>query len=239
MKLYLISQPECLKRLEMAGINGIKRTLISYLDLDKSYPLLRDSEIVVDCAMFRRRKKPLTRQNLYQYLDEYVAVINRHRDKENIKWYAEMDYYGYFPERVIDDIRKELETQTGAYILPVYHRFQPIEKCYKLADKYPYIGIAGLVEEKTFLNLARNKIKTHLFGITASDLLLQYPVYSADSSSWWRYLIFRSGIVGNITARVPRQVDCLSYCTDTLTYYNLVEEYITRYWKERGIDYGD
>lgn len=87
----------------------------------------------------------------------------------------------------------------GAEVLPCFHYGEPLDLCEYYVNNYPYITIGGMVPipnrklegwldeiwDKVLTDkdgLAR--IKVHGFGLTARDLMLKYPWYSVDSSSW-------------------------------------------------------
>jgi len=87
----------------------------------------------------------------------------------------------------------------GCEVLPCYHFGEPIDLCEYYVRNYEYITIGGMVpipnnKLEPWLDeiwcqiltdgdgIARTKV--HGFGMTARKLMLKYPWYSVDSSSW-------------------------------------------------------
>ena len=65
----------------------------------------------------------------------------------------------------------------------------------KYLDRYDYIALGGMVKSSNIeswldkvwsiiMKSNNSKVRIHGFGMTTLDLLLKYPWYSADSSSW-------------------------------------------------------
>lgn len=155
-------------------------------------------------------------------LKQYADFINR--EHKMIEFAANLDYIGAASpveaaDRTIENQRKleELVKPSGAYIIPVYHVREPVSYLEALVKKYPFIALGGMVpESKGDLNKMLDevwdrvltdkhghpKIKVHGFGMTILDLMLRYPWYSVDSTSWVIYAAF-----GYITwMDGPRQV---------------------------------
>lgn len=87
----------------------------------------------------------------------------------------------------------------GLKVLPVYHFGEPIEWFKKYMDNYEYIGISGLgqeIQRENYIQYADRvfnlicdskgnpKWKIHGFAMTSIDLILRYPFYSVDSTTW-------------------------------------------------------
>ena len=87
----------------------------------------------------------------------------------------------------------------GAEVLPCFHYGEPLDLCEYYVRNYPYITIGGMVPipnrklegwldevwDKVLTDKdGYSRIKIHGFGMTARDLMLKYPWYSVDSSSW-------------------------------------------------------
>jgi len=136
-------------------------------------------------------------------LDEYILFIKE--NKPYIDVYANLD--------VIGDANASWENQkimekAGLSPLPVFH----IEDDFKYLDKclsYDYFCLGGMAsgyttqQRKAFLDKCFNiicntkdglpKSKVHGFGMTSLDLMLRYPWYSVDSTSW-----VQTGRFGNV-----------------------------------------
>lgn len=87
----------------------------------------------------------------------------------------------------------------GAEVLPCFHFGEPLDLCEYYVNNYPYITIGGMVPipnnklepwlDEIWDRVLTDKdgysrIKIHGFGLTARKLMLKYPWYSVDSSSW-------------------------------------------------------
>lgn len=160
-------------------------------------------KILLDSGVFSawNQKKPLS-------MNEYVDYIKRNGD-----WlwhYVNMDQIpGEFGKKRTD---KELEDSAkvsyrnlqkmrdkGLDPLPVFHQgesFKWLEKLLK--DGHEYIGISTakdlrVQQQRNWLNevftcicdsKGRPLVKTHGFGITKPAWILNYPFYTADSTTW-------------------------------------------------------
>ena len=128
-------------------------------------------------------------------IDEYIAFIK--------KYEKYLEVYS-----VLDDIndpdityknQKYMESK-GVNPLPCYHYGEDIKYLKRyLDDDYNYIALGGMVPISTgvlkkwldflFNNYLTNtkgisKVKIHGFGLTSIDLMVRYPWFSVDSTSW-------------------------------------------------------
>lgn len=128
-------------------------------------------------------------------IDEYIQFIKDH--KEVIDVYANLDVIGNAEATWNNQMYME---KAGLNPLPVYH-YGEDKKWLKriLNKKYDYISLGGMVPISTqdlvhwlddlFKNhLCDEKgmptVKVHGFGLTSLRLMLRYPWYSVDSTSW-------------------------------------------------------
>lgn len=87
----------------------------------------------------------------------------------------------------------------GVKPMPVYHQFEHPKWLIKmLNDGHDYIGISPSDRQPTGLRMewlnsvysllcdkkGQPYVKTHGFGVTSTDILLTYPFYTADSTTW-------------------------------------------------------
>lgn len=94
--------------------------------------------------------------------------------------------------------QQEMERR-GTNPLPCYHYGEPTEILDYYIQRYPYITIGGMVpistpqlriwldrlwEEHLTKADGTPKCKVHGFGLTSLPLMLRYPWYSVDSSTW-------------------------------------------------------
>jgi len=126
-------------------------------------------------------------------VQDYISFI---KDNENvISVYANLD--------VIGDAEGTLQNQkimekAGLSPIPVYHYGEDEKYLLRYIDGYEYIALGGMVlgsssrlrswlDKKFPLTCDKDgmpKVKVHGFGLTSLRLMLQYPWYSVDSTSW-------------------------------------------------------
>jgi len=132
-------------------------------------------------------------------IQDYINFIKKH-DKE-IETYANLDSIGsaektWINQKIMEDV--------GLKPIPVYHLGEP-ELYLKKCLEYPYFAVGGIASKLTSPGgLGRNldqlfmKIcpksndfypthKIHGFGIATPQLLIKYPWYSVDTTSWAQY----------------------------------------------------
>lgn len=125
------------------------------------------------------------------------------------------DYKGTFHNQ------REMEKR-GVMALPCYHYGEPYDVGLHYADNYEYITLGGLVPISTQQMImwldeifervltrpdGQMKCKVHGFGVTSLPVMLRYPWFSVDSSTWVQWgafgsiLLPESGFQINISAR--------------------------------------
>lgn len=131
------------------------------------------------------------------YVDRYAEFIKKHKDA--IDFYVNVD--AIFEPNLSWKVLKYLENEHGLNPIPVLHYGTPMKWVDKHIDHgYDYLGIGGLGQEvskqmyyawadRLFDRIcpwpARTPIvKTHAFAINSHSLLIRYPWYSVDGSSW-------------------------------------------------------
>jgi hypothetical protein len=128
-------------------------------------------------------------------IDAYIDFIKEH--KKLISVYANLDDITD-PERTWSN--QLIMEQAGLDPIPVYHYGEDIKYLERLLKaKYPYISLGGMVPISTNVlvqwldrifgqYLTDDKgmplVKVHGFGLTSLRLMLRYPWYSVDSTSW-------------------------------------------------------
>lgn len=141
-------------------------------------------------------------QNIEIDIYEYAKFIKQHKDIINI--YANLDVIGVGgkqPNKLTAE--KTLENQRileaeGLSPIPCFHYGEPDEYLQYYVDNYDYIalGVAGNAGKKLIPWLDRcfldficdkngmPKTKVHGFAVTSLVLMMRYPWYSVDSTSW-------------------------------------------------------
>ena len=144
-------------------------------------------------------------------------------------------------------------------IIPVYHYSDFIERKWRslidrYVERYHFIAIGGVagtqMPEKglqAFLSYVfsktTDKIRVHGLGITRDDLMLRYPFYSVDSTSWlgpMKWGSTKRGIrPGNWLDFYTSEVPYKRRLHEELHYVMETEARITRIWKARGVDWDE
>lgn len=130
-----------------------------------------------------------------RYLDRYAEYL--HSVVGEYEFYVSLDVIGS-AEHTYDVVRY-LES-CGLHPMPVFHYGEDYSWLKRYVDNYEYIGIGGVggatVTKKQFLPFGDHcfsiikdrqgvpRVKVHGFAVTANDLLVRYPWYSVDSSTW-------------------------------------------------------
>ena len=137
-------------------------------------------------------------------IQEYIDFIKEHKDI--IEVYANLDVIsrGDTLAAKKESAQKTLENQkimekAGLYPLPVFHIGEPLKYLEYYINNYEYIALGGMVgKQKSTLipwldkcfgqficdKKGIPKVKIHGFGLTSLSLMLRYPWYSVDSTSW-------------------------------------------------------
>lgn len=201
-------------------------------------------------------------------IKEYALFLQKNHEK--ILCYANLD--------VIGDAVSTFENQKyldscGLTAIPVFHFNDDFQYLEHYCTHYPYIALGGMVgrpikELREFLNksftLIRKfwPVKVHGFGVTNVGLLLEYPFYSVDSTSW----LFggKTGSIGILDTffnfkslyyldkKILDNFFTRDFYFDTnevkayrrrnssnIMNLKQIESRVTNLWKERGIEWND
>lgn len=125
---------------------------------------------------------------------------------EHITAYANLDVIGD-PEKTLEN-QKIMENE-GLSPIPCYHYGEDIKYIIDLIEKdYEYIAIGGMAPipsitlipwlDRLFTNYICDTsgcpiVKTHGFGLTSVKIMIRYPWFSVDSSTW--LMTSRRGII--------------------------------------------
>lgn len=137
-------------------------------------------------------------QEFWDYIDRYAGFVSQW-DKE-LDLYANMDAIGN--AEISWRNQQYLEEEWGLTPMPVVHQGTSLDWIsHYLKRGYPIIALGGLVGAKRTVSSMRSwldrcfelvcdpktrlpKVKVHGFGLTSYSLLLRYPWYSVDSTTW-------------------------------------------------------
>lgn len=195
-------------------------------------------------------------------LQEYIKFIKDNDDY--IDHYANLDVIGSAEKSFENQLTME---KAGLHPIPCFHYGEPVEYLKRYIDKYDYIALGGMVigsttaltdwldyifaeficDKKTFLP----KVKVHGFGMTSLPLMLRYPWFSVDSTSWvltgrfggvyvpikrkGEYTYLEQPLKVNISNRSPSQEDAGQHFT---TFSLFEQQVILEYFHSRGFDVG-
>ncbi len=143
-------------------------------------------------------------------IQEYIDFIKEHEDVLDV--YANLDVIGsaegtWKNQRIME--------RAGLNPLPCFHYGEDLKWLKRYINKYEYIALGGMVPISTpqlaiwlddiFSQYICDeegmpKVKIHGFGLTSLKLLLRYPWYSVDSTSW-----VVTGRMGSIL--VPKRIN--------------------------------
>ena len=127
-------------------------------------------------------------------LDEYIDFIKSH--EKHLAVYANLDVIG---DPVATLKNQRIMEEAGLCPLPCFHFGEDFRYLHYYMENYDYIAMGGMVGRKSrdlsswldkcFNLLCDNsdrvpKIKVHGYGMTSILLMIRYPWYSVDSTSW-------------------------------------------------------
>lgn len=127
-------------------------------------------------------------------IQEYIEFIKEHKDV--IEVYANLDVIGD-PEATWEN--QLIMEEAGLSPLPCFHYGSPEKYLKRYVEKYEYISLGGMVPVSTpaliewldpiwtdYITDSQGmpKVKVHGFGLTSLKLMMRYPWYSVDSTSW-------------------------------------------------------
>ena len=135
-------------------------------------------------------------------IQEYIKFIKEH--EKVIEVYANLDVISTGKIGNKESAKKTLKNQkimekAGLKPLPVFHYGEPLEYLQDYVNRYDYISLGGMVPisnaqlipwlDHLFTEHLTDaegmpKVKIHGFGLTSLRLMLRYPWYSVDSTSW-------------------------------------------------------
>lgn len=139
-------------------------------------------------------------QGLEIDIQEYIQFIKDH--EEFLEVYANLDVIG---DPIGTLKNQEIMEEAGLSPLPCFHYGEPIRYLKQYLKKYDYIALGGMAADKSGAALSSQKraawldyifqehicdkkgfptVKVHGFGMTSLPLMLRYPWYSVDSTSW-------------------------------------------------------
>jgi hypothetical protein len=197
MKINLAGTPGTRER-ERKWQSLILKRLLSFWDISQNqfnipFAFELSMETKVDLFLDSGAFSAFT-QKVTIDINEYIDFIKTHKD--HLEVYANLD--------VIGDPRATWKNQmimerAGLNPLPCFHYGDDMKWLERYLNNYDYIAFGGMVPISTpalskwldtlfgdFICDANGipKVKIHGFGLTSLRLMLRYPWYSVDSTSW-------------------------------------------------------
>jgi len=209
MKIFLATNPYFLHILE--EVNQ-KYVLLSYLFLSKGNQdevedklrELQDSgvEVIIDSGAHTLQKGGEV--NYESFFSNYLIWLKRMQDY--IYQYVELDIENIVGIEKVYEWTAKLEKELKQPPIKVWHRWRGVSLWEQMAKENDFIGFSGFLVNPggggeipvnyipLFLNIAKKyNCKVHGFGFTKPNLIMRFPFYSVDSTSW-----LMGGRYGNI-----------------------------------------
>lgn len=136
-------------------------------------------------------------------VDDYIEFIKKH--EKYIDVYANLDVIGVSGGKPSKETaamtlkNQKIMEEAGLNPMPVFHAGEPEGYLQTYVEGYDYIALGGMVGssntalsswlDRMFGNIICDdagfpKVHVHGFGLTSLKLMLRYPWYSVDSTSW-------------------------------------------------------
>lgn len=122
-------------------------------------------------------------------VEEYAEWL--HRWKHHFTVYSNLDV---IRDAKASDKNQRLLEKKGLEPIPVFHTGSDFKELDRLAKKYPYIALGGMVGQPRpaclkwaatcMKRTSEQQTRFHGFGMTSRDVIEKLPWYSVDSSSW-------------------------------------------------------
>ena len=166
-----------------------------------------------------------------EYLTKYIDFIN----KQDIKYFFELDVDSVVGYDKVKEYRKRLEKETGKKCIPVWHKSRGKEEFLKMCDEYDYVAIGGIVTKEItkdqypfftwFLNEAHKRgCKVHGLGFTATKELHKYHFDTVDSTNW-----LSGGRFGQLHTFNGRYIESKSY-KNKRAVYKAIDSHNLKEW---------
>lgn len=126
-----------------------------------------------------------------EYVKRYIDFINRN----DVKYFFELDIDPLIGYENVLKIRKTLEAGTGKKSIPVWHKSRGREAFIEMCEEYDYVAIGGIVSQEIkrdeykffpwFIKEAHKRgARIHGLGFTNLKGMELYHFDSVDSTSW-------------------------------------------------------
>ena len=181
------------------------------INSDKCLDFMLDSGIFT----FSYGKGGFDKINLDQYVDKYIAFIN----KNNVDKFFEMDLDALLPLGKIEEVREKIEKGTGKQCIPVWHWARGQHYWEKMCQEYKYIALGTDARRvktndiplyNSMTRLAhKHNCKVHILGFSAPTEMRNVIADSCDSINWISGSVFHPKLFefkeGKLTSKTIRK----------------------------------
>lgn len=155
-------------------------------------PFLKSRQLfLLDSGAFTFMTNSKKKVDWDKYVEAYANFIN----KNDIKYFFELDIDSIVGLKEVERLREKLEKITNKKCIPVWHKSRGLDYWKKIIKEYNYVAIGGIVAKeikqkdyKYFIPLLKmakeHNCKVHGLGFTNLRMMSKYPFYSVDSTSW-------------------------------------------------------
>jgi hypothetical protein len=224
-------------------------------------------------AMGDRKYKKKKMPNHIEFLHKYARFISKAINYAD--YFVELDtqeIHGKHFQKYQRDLLKEV---AGEKFLPVWHANEDIKDYYKLLDEYPFVCVEGIklgrlsldTYKKFTLDGYKAGVKIHVFASVNWQFMLQVPIYSTDSSTFFssskygrftishelgRFVSYTTThkepirealghirFIKNFRMNTKEIQKYKTMFRGVVENYNLSAAKLTEVWKARGIDWKD
>jgi len=202
MNTYMAGTPGVFEREILHWAPFLKNRLVSFWDIKNNAFSARESFFYYSTHMKNKVKLFLDSGAFSAWsqgeeidIQEYIKFIKEHKD--SIEIYANLDVIGD-PEGTWRN--QVIMEKAGLSPLPVFHYGEDIKWLKRILSKgYEYMSLGGMVPISNkdllpWLDMLWSQYltdekgfpicKVHGFGLTSLHLMLRYPWYSVDSTTW-------------------------------------------------------
>lgn len=224
--------------------------------VDKKLDHIKTKNIIVDSGAFSAWTK---KQHIN--IDKYIEFCKSFKHRPENIYFVNLDKipgdFGRKPTK--NEIEESAQIgwnnmlymeNHGIKVIHVFHQHEDFKWLDKLVEHQEYIGISPANDvtkqvRMLWLNKVFSRIKasrkTHGFGATAKEIVLGYPWYSVDSTSWKSPARFASSSTINLKKLGFKKNEktpgiFMKYqLTDEIKRWQKLEKEATQLWQNRGI----
>lgn len=197
-------------------------------------------KLIKQCKMFLLDSGAFTFINNFNgeiNWDEYVKKYAHFINKNNVKYFFELDIDSIVGLTEVKRLRNKLEKLTNKKCIPVWHKSRGLKEWEQITKEYDYVAIGGIVTKEItkqdykyftpLLKIAKkNNCKVHGLGFTNTEGILKYRFDSVDSTNW-----LSSSRFGNIEYFDGKKITKYKTPKGKKTvHYKIRDEFVIKEW---------